>query len=282
MKENKNIFTKIFGKMVFTHIVLIIGSFFMIMPLVWLLRSSFMEKQQIFVFPPAWIPDPFTLKGYPAVFEMVPFFGYFVNTLIILVPSVLGILISSCMAAYAFARLRHPHANLIFGALMTTMMIPYVVTLIPTFMIWVKMGLVDTFLPLIVPKFFAPIFFVFLLRQFFLSIPKELDEAAVIDGANPIQILWHVILPLSKPALITVAIFAGLGEWNDFLGPLIYLEGEEMYTLAIGLAQFTGFYRIEWDLLFAATVMVVIPVIILFFVAQKHFIEGIALTGMKG
>ena len=143
------------------------------------------------------------------------------------------------------------------------------------------MGLVDTFLPLILPKFFAPIFFVFLMRQFFLTIPRELDEAAVIDGANPLQILWHVMIPLSKPALITVAIFSGLHEWNDFLGPLIYLEGEEMYTLAIGLAQFVGELDVQWGFLFAATIMMVIPVIIVFFIAQKHFIEGIALTGIK-
>ena len=266
----------------FTYIILILGSFFMLMPLVWLVRSSFMELNQIFIFPPVWIPEPFTFENYPGVFEAVPFLKYFINTFTILIPSVIGILISCCMGAYAFSRLNWPYRDFIFGVLMTTLMLPYAVTLIPTFLIWAKLGLVNTFWPLIIPKWFGAIFYIFLLRQFFLTIPKELDEAAKIDGANPLQILWHVILPLSRPALITVAIFAALAEWNDFLGPLIYINNDEDYTLAIGLAQFTGLYHSQWNLLMAASTMVVIPVIILFFFAQKHFIEGIALTGTKG
>ena len=266
----------------FTYIILILGSFFMLMPLVWLVRSSFMELNQIFIFPPVWIPEPFTFENYPGVFEAVPFLKYFINTFTILIPSVIGILISCCMGAYAFSRLNWPYRDFVFAVLMTTLMLPYAVTLIPTFLIWAKLGLVNTFWPLIIPKWFGAIFYIFLLRQFFLTIPKELDEAAKIDGANPLQILWHVILPLSRPALITVAIFAALAEWNDFLGPLIYLNNDEDYTLAIGLAQFTGLYHSQWNLLMAASTMVVIPVIILFFFAQKHFIEGIALTGTKG
>ncbi len=266
----------------FTYIILILGSLFMLMPLVWLVRSSFMELNQIFIFPPVWIPEPFTFENYPGVFEAVPFLKYFINTFTILIPSVIGILISCCMGAYAFSRLNWPYRDFIFAVLMTTLMLPYAVTLIPTFLIWAKLGLVNTFWPLIIPKWFGAIFYIFLLRQFFLTIPKELDEAAKIDGANPLQILWHVILPLSRPALITVAIFAALAEWNDFLGPLIYLNNDEDYTLAIGLAQFTGLYHSQWNLLMAASTMVVIPVIILFFFAQKHFIEGIALTGTKG
>ena len=266
----------------FTYIILILGSFFMLMPLVWLVRSSFMELNQIFIFPPVWIPEPFTFENYPGVFEAVPFLKYFLNTFTILIPSVIGILISCCMGAYAFSRLNWPYRDFVFAVLMTTLMLPYAVTLIPTFLIWAKLGLVNTFWPLIIPKWFGAIFYIFLLRQFFLTIPKELDEAAKIDGANPLQILWHVILPLSRPALITVAIFAALAEWNDFLGPLIYLNNDEDYTLAIGLAQFTGLYHSQWNLLMAASTMVVIPVIILFFFAQKHFIEGIALTGTKG
>ena len=266
----------------FTYIILILGSFFMLMPLVWLVRSSFMELNQIFIFPPVWIPEPFTFENYPGVFESVPFLKYFINTFTILIPSVIGILISCCMGAYAFSRLNWPYRDFVFAVLMTTLMLPYAVTLIPTFLIWAKLGLVNTFWPLIIPKWFGAIFYIFLLRQFFLTIPKELDEAAKIDGANPLQILWHVILPLSRPALITVAIFAALAEWNDFLGPLIYLNNDEDYTLAIGLAQFTGLYHSQWNLLMAASTMVVIPVIILFFFAQKHFIEGIALTGTKG
>ena len=280
MKQSKMI--QFGNKNYFTYIILIFGSFFMLMPLVWLVRSSFMELNQIFIFPPVWIPEPFTFENYPGVFEAVPFLKYFINTFTILIHSVIGILISCCMGAYAFSRLNWPYRDFIFAVLMTTLMLPYAVTLIPTFLIWAKLGLVNTFWPLIIPKWFGAIFYIFLLRQFFLTIPKELDEAAKIDGANPLQILWHVILPLSRPALITVAIFAALAEWNDFLGPLIYLNNDEDYTLAIGLAQFTGLYHSQWNLLMAASTMVVIPVIILFFFAQKHFIEGIALTGTKG
>ena len=280
MKQSKMI--QFGNKNYFTYIILIFGSFFMLMPLVWLVRSSFMELNQIFIFPPVWIPEPITFENYPGVFDAVPFLKYFINTFTILIPSVVGIVISCCMGAYAFSRLNWPYRDFIFAVLMTTLMLPYAVTLIPTFLIWAKLGLVNTFWPLIIPKWFGAIFYIFLLRQFFLTIPKELDEAAKIDGANPLQILWHVILPLSRPALITVAIFAALAEWNDFLGPLIYLNNDEDYTLAIGLAQFTGLYHSQWNLLMAASTMVVLPVIILFFFAQKHFIEGIALTGTKG
>ena len=280
MKQSKMI--QFGNKNYFTYIILISGSFFMLMPLVWLVRSSFMELNQIFIFPPVWIPEPITFENYPGVFDAVPFLKYFINTFTILIPSVIGIVISCCMGAYAFSRLNWPYRDFIFAVLMTTLMLPYAVTLIPTFLIWAKLGLVNTFWPLIIPKWFGAIFYIFLLRQFFLTIPKELDEAAKIDGANLLQILWHVILHLSRPALITVAIFAALAEWNDFLGPLIYLNNDEDYTLAIGLAQFTGLYHSQWNLLMAASTMVVIPVIILFFFAQKHFIEGIALTGTKG
>ena len=265
-----------------SYIILICGSFFMLMPLVWLVRSSFMMEHQIFEFPPVWIPEPITFQNYPAVFEAVPFLRYFFNTFIILIPSVVGVVISCCMAAYAFSRLNWPFRDLIFAILMTTLMLPYAVTLIPTFLIWAKLGLVNTYWPLIIPKWFGAIFYIFLLRQFFLTIPKELDDAAKLDGANPLQILWYILLPLSRPALITVAIFAALAEWNDFLGPLIYLNQDEYFTLAIGLAQFTGLYHSQWNLLMAASTIVIVPVIILFFFAQKHFIEGIVLTGTKG
>ena len=213
-----------------SYIILICGSFLMLMPLVWLVRSSFMMEHQIFEFPPVWIPEPITFQNYPAVFEAVPFLRYFFNTFIILIPSVVGVVISCCMAAYAFSRLNWPFRDLIFAVLMTTLMLPYAVTLIPTFLIWAKLGLVNTYWPLIIPKWFGAIFYIFLLRQFFLTIPKELDDAAKLDGANPLQILWYILLPLSRPALITVAIFAALAEWNDFLGPLIYLNQDEYFA----------------------------------------------------
>ena len=265
------------------YLVLIVGSIAMMLPLAWLVRSSFMTLGQIFVFPPEWIPRPWTWSNYPDALSTVPFFRYFLNTMAILVPSVAGTVITATMAAYAFARLSWPGRDTIFAILMTTLMLPYAVTLIPTFLVWAHLGLVDTYWPLIAPKWFGGgIFFIFLLRQFFLTLPFDLDEAAILDGANPLQILWHVIMPLSRPALITVALFSGMDAWNDFLGPLIYLNSSDKYTLALGLNQFTGLYTSQWHLLMAAATVIITPVIIVFFFAQRYFIEGIALTGNKG
>ena len=265
------------------YMLLLVGSVAMMLPLVWLARSSVMNIGQIFIFPPEWIPDPWQWQNYPDALTAIPFFRYFLNTMIILVPSVLGTVITSVASAYSFSRLRWPGRDFIFGILMTTLMLPYAVTLIPTFLLWAQLGLVDTFWPLILPHWFGGgIFFIFLLRQFFRTLPVELDEAAIIDGANPLQILWHVVVPLSRPAIITVAIFATLNAWNDFLGPLIYLNSNDKYTLALGLNQFTGLYSSQWHLLMAAATVIVLPVILLFFFAQRYFIEGIALTGSKG
>jgi multiple sugar transport system permease protein len=255
----------------------------MLIPLLWLVRSSFMGLKQIFVFPPQWIPDPWHWDNYPKALTTIPFFRYFLNTMTILVPSVIGTVATSALAAYGFARLRWPGRDVVFNILMTTLMLPYAVTLIPTFLMWAKLGLINTYWPLVLPSWFGGgIFFIFLLRQFFMTLPTELDEAATIDGANPLQIFWHIIIPLSRPALITVAIFSTLGAWNDFLGPLIYLNDSRQYTLALGLAEFTGLYTSQWHLLMAAATVVLVPVLILFFVAQRYFIEGIALTGSKG
>jgi multiple sugar transport system permease protein len=255
----------------------------MLIPLLWLVRSSFMGLKQIFVFPPQWLPNPWQFDNYPKALTTIPFFRYFLNTMTILVPSVIGTVATSALAAYGFSRLRWPGRDVVFNILMTTLMLPYAVTLIPTFLMWAKLGLINTYWPLVLPSWFGGgIFFIFLLRQFFMTLPTELDEAATIDGANPLQIFWHIIIPLSRPALITVAIFSTLGAWNDFLGPLIYLNDSRQYTLALGLAEFTGLYTSQWHLLMAAATVVLLPVLILFFVAQRYFIEGIALTGSKG
>ena len=270
------------GKGVF-YILLLSGSVVMLIPLVWLIRSSFMGLSQIFIFPPEWLPDPWRWDNYPKALTTIPFVRYFFNTLYILIPTVIGTVITAALAAYGFSRLRWPGRDLVFGILLTTLMLPYAVTLIPTFLLWANLGLVNTYWPLILPDWFGgSIFYIFLLRQFFLTLPKELDEAAIIDGANPLQVLRFVIVPLSRPALITVAIFSTLFEWNDFLGPLIYLNDSRQFTLALGLAEFTGLYTSQWHLLMAAATVVIVPVLVLFFFAQRYFIEGIALTGTKG
>ncbi len=255
----------------------------MLMPFVWLLRSSLMEIGQIFLFPIEWIPEPFAWSNYPDAFTTVPFFQYFLNTMIVLVPTVLGTVITCSMAAFGFSRLEWRGRDLVFNILLSAFMLPFVTTLLPTFLFWSNLKLTNSFWPLTVPHWFAAdVFFVFLLRQFFLAIPRELDDAATIDGANPFQVFWHVILPLSRPALVTVAILSGLNSWNDYLNPLIYLNNSDNYTLPLGLAAFTGLYTSQWHLLMAAAVIVTVPVIVAFFFAQKYFVEGVTMTGLKG
>jgi multiple sugar transport system permease protein len=252
-------------------------------PFAWLVRSSLMDAGQIFEFPPAWIPRPFVWSNYRDALTAVPFGKYLLNTLTILIPSVIGTVASTTLAAYSFSRLTWPGRDLVFGLLLLTFMLPFVATLIPAFLFWTSLHLVNTNWPLVLPHWFgSDVFFIFLLRQFFLTIPRELDEAAILDGANPLQVLWHIILPLSRPALATVAILSGLAAWNDFLDPLVYLNDSDKYTLALGLSEFMGLYSSQWHLLMAAATVIVIPVAVLFFFAQRYFVEGVSLTGSKG
>ncbi|GGD96034.1 carbohydrate ABC transporter permease [Paenibacillus nasutitermitis] len=265
------------------YILLILGSVVMLIPFAWLLRSSLMDNSQIFIFPPQWVPDPFRWSNFSESLTYAPFATYFMNTMTLELFTLSGVLITSSLAAYSFARLRWKGRDTIFGILLTTLMMPYAVTLIPTFILWRELGAINTYFPLTVPAWLGGgAFNIFLLRQFFLSLPKELDEAAYIDGAKPFTILWRIVLPLSKPALIVVAIFTFIDVWNDFLGPLIYLNSDTKFTLALGLASFKGLMTSQWGYLMAASTTVVAPIIALFFVAQRYFIEGISLTGIKG
>lgn len=265
------------------YFILIVLSVVMLLPFVWLVRSSFMSNTQIFTFPPEWVPNPFLWENYPKALTVVPFLKYLINTLIIEFWNVAGTLITCSLAAFSFSRLKWKGRNLVFGIILTALMLPYAVTLIPTFILWQKLGAINTIIPLTVPSWLGThVFAIFLLRQFFMTIPKELDEAAYIDGANPFQVLWRVIIPLSKPAFIVVFIFTFIAVWNDFLGPLIYLQDREKFTLAVGLAQFSGLYNAQWGYLMAASTAMITPIIIMFFIAQRYFLEGIALTGVKG
>ncbi len=255
----------------------------LVVPFAWLVRSSLMDAGQIFEFPPSWIPNPVSWTNYPDAINAIPFVQYLVNTLFILVPSVVGTVLSTTLAAYGFARLTWPGRDLIFNLLLLTFMLPFVATLIPTFLLWTGLHLVNTDWPLVLPHWFgSDVFFIFLLRQFFRTIPRELDEAAILDGANPLEVLWHVIVPLSRPALATIAILSGLAAWNDFLDPLVYLNQSDKFTLALGLSEFTGLYSSQWNLLMAAATLIALPVIVIFFFAQRYFVEGITLTGIKG
>jgi multiple sugar transport system permease protein len=264
-----------------THTVLVGLLLVFLGPFFWLVSTSFKTDRAMFRMPPQWIPSPVTIEHYLKAFTDFPALRYTANTMVIVICSTLGTLLSCSMAAYAFSRLRWPDRKLIFGLLLATMMIPGQVTMIPVFILFSKIQWVDTFLPLIVPAFFGNAFFVFLLRQFFLTVPEELLEAARLDGAGEWRVFWQVVLPLSKPALLTVMIFAVLRAWNDFMGPLIYLSSEDNRTLALGLAHLRGVQATEWGLLMAASMLMVLPALLLFFVAQRFFIEGIALTGTK-
>lgn len=268
------------------YLILIVGSGVMIFPFLWLVRSSLMGTEQIFMFPPEWIPHPIRWSNYPEALTTVPFGRYFLNTMSIEVFVLAGTLFSSTLAAYSFSRLRWKGRELAFMMILSTMMLPYAVMLIPTFMMWKGLGALDSIIPLTVPSWFGTgingVFNIFLLRQFFMSIPRELDEAAYMDGAKPLTVLFRVIIPLSKPAIIVVSIFTFIAVWNDFLGSLIYLNSDLRFTLAIGLATFKGLYNAQWGYLMAASAAIVFPIIVLFFCAQRYFIEGIALTGTKG
>jgi multiple sugar transport system permease protein len=267
---------------IISHFVLLLGSFFFVAPMVFMVSTSLKATRQIAKWPPELIPDPVIWRNYTDVFIYAPMHQYFFNTIFIIIPTIFGAAVVSSLAAYAFARLRAPGKNIIFMILISTMMLPAVVTMIPTYIIFAKLGWVGTFKPLIVPVLFGNAFYIFLMRQFFTTIPKELEDAALVDGCSRWRIFWTIIIPLAKPIMATVTVFAFMTAWNDFMGPLIYLGNKSQYTLSLGLRVFVQTHRADWGMLMAASSMMVAPIILLFFVAQKQFVQGITLSGLKG
>jgi multiple sugar transport system permease protein len=265
-----------------THLELIVLGALFALPFLWLLSTSLKPPSQLFKLPPEWIPQPFTWSNYVRALTFIPFFRYLGNTVYIALFNVVASVASCSLAAYGFARIRWPGRNILFFVLISTLMIPYSVTLIPTFIIFRNLGWVGTPHPLTIPALTGNAFFIFLLRQFYLTIPDELSAAARIDGANEFQIYWRIILPLARPALAVVALFTFIANWNDFLGPLVYLNDKDQYTLAIGMYGFLSRVRTEWGPLMAAATVMITPIIVLFFLAQRTFIQGITLTGIKG
>lgn len=263
-------------------VIAVAGAALMIVPFVWMLSTSLKTNPQLFVNPPPWIPNPIAWENYPTALQAAPFLIYTTNTLTITLGSIIGTIFSCSLAAYGFARFRAPGRDLLFMLLLSTMMVPGIVTLIPTFVAFSKLGWINTFLPLIVPHFFGSAFFIFMLRQFFLTVPVELEDAAKIDGANTIQILLVIFWPLSRPALAAVVVFQFIWSWNDFMGPLIYLNDTMKRTISLGLWGFVGQYGADWTLLMAASVMATLPVLLVFFIAQRYFIQGIVTTGLAG
>ena len=267
----------------FWYIVLSVVALGLALPLVWLVSTSLKTGAQTFVMPPIWIPDPFIWENYPEAFRAVPFGKYFWNTAQIVVFATLGTLLTASMAAFAFARLRFPYREQIFLLVLSTIMLPSIVTLIPTFIVFRWLKWINTLLPLIVPLWMGGgAFNVFLFRQFFMTIPYDLDEAARIDGASSYRIYWSVILPLSKPVVATIAVFSFIHHWNDFFQPLIYLQNPQKWTMAIGLLGFKDLYSTSWNLMMAASTAMLLPLLVLFFFAQRYFVGGIQMSGLAG
>ncbi len=267
------------------YIVVTLGGIIFLVPFAWMLSSSLKPLNQIFADPPIWIPRPPMWRNYVDAWNALPFTQFLINTLFITILGMAASIFTSALVAYGFARYRFPGRDVLFIVLLSTMMLPYVVTLIPNFLIWRFLNLINTFDPLVVGALFGggP-FFIFLMRQFMLTIPDEIEEAARIDGANTGQIFLRMILPLVRPALLAVGIFSFQGYWNDFLGPLIYLNDMPKYTMTLGMFFFVGgaSEAPKWHWLMAMSTLIAIPILLIFFLAQRQFIEGITLTGLKG
>lgn len=265
------------------HFILFVIAAISLLPLVYMVSTSLKEYGREFAYPIEWIPDPPVWSNYATALETVPAITFFANTMIVTVLTLVGGLLSASLAAYGFARMRFPGRDFLFMLCLSGMMLPYMVTLIPQFVLFRELGWINTLLPLIVPAFFGGTpFYIFLLRQFFKGIPTDLEDAAKLDGAGFFRIWWTVAMPLATPALATVAILSILFHWNDFLAPLVYLHTQDNWTLALGIRLFRDAYQVNFNLMMAYAVMMTIPVFTVFFAFQKYFVRGIAISGMGG
>jgi multiple sugar transport system permease protein len=253
----------------------------MLVPFLWMLSTSLMSNLEVYQFPPRFIPSVLRWSNFAEAMTLQPFGRFFLNTMIVAAASVIGQLTFCSMAAYAFARLQFRWRDKIFALYLSTMMIPAIVTIIPAFLIINTFGWINTYWALFTPTL-SSVWGIFLLRQFFLTIPKDLEDAARVDGASEFTIFWKVILPLSKPALATLAIFAFMASWKDFLWPLIVTNRVDMRTVEVGIANFSNLYTTDWPHQMAAAVVVMLPIVIVFIIAQKYFVKGITMTGLKG
>jgi multiple sugar transport system permease protein len=263
-------------------LLLTIAAMAFIIPFLWLLSGSLKSNTELFASPPVWIPKKLQWSNFATAFEQIPFLLYLKNTLYIAAMNIVGAVLSNTLVAYGFSRIEWKYRDAIFIMVIMTMMLPYQVTMVPLFVMFQKIGWIGTFNPLTIPGFFGSAFFIFLLRQFFIGIPAELTQAAKVDGASEFRIYAQLILPLSMPVITTVVIFSFISSWNDFIGPLVFLSDNRLYTLSLGIQQITSQNDPRWTLLLAAGVSMTLPILVLFFLMQKYFIQGITLSGIKG
>ena len=264
------------------YVILTVLAILFVLPVFYLFMGAFKAESELFRVPFKWLPDKFILDNFSNTFQSIPFMRYLKNTMIIVAFNIVGSLLSCSLVAYGFSRLRWPGRDKVFILVLITMILPYQVTLVPLFLMFTKIKWIGTFLPLIVPCFFGNPFFIFLLRQFFTGIPQDISEAARIDGASEFTIFSRLILPMAKPALTTVALFAFIRSWNDFLGPLVFLGRDELYTLSLAASMLKSNLDPNWSVLLALGTVMILPVLLIFFVMQKYFIQGIAMSGIKG
>ena len=264
------------------HAVLAAGAVVLLFPMYWMISTSLKPIDEINAYPIIWIPHRLAWENYQSLFTLVPFWTYMKNSVFVTLTSVAGSVVSASLVGFAFARLRFPGRGVLFLLALSTLMIPGWVTLIPQFIMFKRFGWLDTFAPLIVPQLFANPAYLFLMRQFFLTLPTEIEDAAKIDGCGYWRIFWRIALPMVSPALIAIAAFAFVANWNDFLGPLIYLQNPDNYTLQVGLSQLQSQYLAHTELIMAGATLTVMPCVILFLLVQRWFIQGIVVSGVKG
>ncbi|MFQ5856490.1 MAG: carbohydrate ABC transporter permease [Anaerolineae bacterium] len=257
-------------------------AFFFLIPIFWMLSTALKTRWEIFTWPPQWIPETPHWENFSEAFTRYPLGRFMLNTVFLVIANIVGELLAVPLVAYGFARLRFPGRNVLFIVVLSTMMIPLHVKLIPLYAMYSRLGMIDTYWPLILPAFFGHPFFIFLMVQYMKTIPRDLDDAARIDGAGTWTILYRVILPLCKPPLTIIVVFTFLWTWNSFLRPLIFLNNFDSFPIQLGLALFRGRYGVEWNLFMAATLVSILPILIVYFFAQKQLIGGIASVGLKG
>jgi multiple sugar transport system permease protein len=265
------------------YLTLILGSIVVALPFLWMISTSLKRRGTEFTMPIQWIPNPIQWNNYADAWTVLPFDTFLINTVVITTFSTIGYVLSSMLIAFGFARIRFPGRDVLFLLLLSTMMLPYPAIIVPLFVLYKALGWIDTFKPIIIPSFFGVnAFYIFLLRQFFKTIPLDLDDAARVDGCSTFGIFRYIAVPLIRPALGVVLVFSFMHNWNDFLAPLIYLSSPENYTLALGLRFFQSEFSVQWAWLMAASLVVVTPCIVMFFIAQKYYIQGIVISGVKG